>query len=407
MSEPTITGKVIREVLFIVYSHLSRYALHLSISTFSIPSAFPKSDHSSYILYQKLLFSTISITMPSNKAAWLVSPKAKPLVIKEAPYTPAGQGEILIRNAAMAINPIDPALQDRAHMPITYPAILGQDVAGEVVDVGPGAIGFHRGDRVVGHAIGFSGMLSKRSCDNGFQEYTILRDYLAVKIPSTVSYEQAVVLPLGLSTASCGLFQKGTLGLRLPSSDLKPTGETVLIWGGSGSVGNNAIQLAVATGYNVITTASPKNFGLVKKLGASEAFDYNSPNITEDLVNALKDKNLAGAMDCNGRGGGFAATVAVMEALPKDKTKLMSTVISQSKEELPGGTVTRGAFGGSLKDDEVGPAIWRDFLGPALAQGRYILSPEPNVVGKGLESLQDAFEVEKTAKSGKKTVVIM
>lgn len=60
------------------------------------------------------------------------------------------------------------------------------------------------------------------------------------------------------------------------------------------------VQLAVAAGYEVITTASAHNFDYVKKLGASQAFDYNSSTVHEDLLNAFKSKTLAGVMDCIG-----------------------------------------------------------------------------------------------------------
>jgi NADPH:quinone reductase-like Zn-dependent oxidoreductase len=60
------------------------------------------------------------------------------------------------------------------------------------------------------------------------------------------------------------------------------------------------VQLAVAAGYEVITTASAHNFDYVKKLGASQAFDYNSPTVHEDLLNAFKSKTLAGVMDSIG-----------------------------------------------------------------------------------------------------------
>ena len=68
------------------------------------------------------------------------------------------------------------------------------------------------------------------------------------------------------------------------------------VWGGSTSVGNNAIQLAVAAGYDVITTASPKNFGYVKKLGASQVFDYNDKAVVQKVINAFKGKTIAGAL---------------------------------------------------------------------------------------------------------------
>jgi NADPH:quinone reductase-like Zn-dependent oxidoreductase len=76
-----------------------------------------------------------------------------------------------------------------------------------------------------------------------------------------MSYEDAVVIPLGLATAAAGLFDKTQLGLQLPQAPACPaTGKTAVVWGGSTSVGCIAIQLAVAAGYEVFTTASPKNF---------------------------------------------------------------------------------------------------------------------------------------------------
>ncbi len=66
--------------------------------------------------------------------------------------------------------------------------------------------------------------------------------------------------------------------------------------GGSTSVGSNAIQLAVAAGYDVITTASPRNFDFVTSLGASHVFDYNSPSVVKDIIAAFDARSLAGAI---------------------------------------------------------------------------------------------------------------
>jgi len=61
-------------------------------------------------------------------------------------------------------------------------------------------------------------------------------------------------------------------------------------------VGCNAIQLAVAAGYEVFTTCSPKNFDLVKELGASQTFDYNSKTVVKDIIHAFQNKTTAGAI---------------------------------------------------------------------------------------------------------------
>lgn len=109
---------------------------------------------------------------------------------------------MLIRDI-VAINPVDGDIQTTAWFPLTYPAILGGDVAGEVISVGPNVTRFKPGDRVLGTAVG---MQSKRLSDTAFQAYTILQTNMASEIPDKISYESAVVIPLCCSTATAGLF---------------------------------------------------------------------------------------------------------------------------------------------------------------------------------------------------------
>ncbi|WP_319420511.1 alcohol dehydrogenase catalytic domain-containing protein [Pleurocapsa sp. FMAR1] len=85
----------------------------------------------------------------SNTAAWQPKP-GSPLEVKPAPYTSPSENEIVIKNAAVAVNPIDWKLQDEALFDwLQYPLILGDDVAGEVVEVGSGVSRFKPGDRVL------------------------------------------------------------------------------------------------------------------------------------------------------------------------------------------------------------------------------------------------------------------
>jgi NADPH:quinone reductase-like Zn-dependent oxidoreductase len=138
----------------------------------------------------------------------------------------------------VAVNHIDWKLQDLALFPLNYPTILGQDVAGEVFGVGNSVSRFNKGDRVLGYAVR---MLSKRDCEGAFQEYTVVLAHMASPIPSTLSFDRAAVVHLGLSTAAAGLFQKRYLGLQYPSMRPKPTGKTLFIWRGASTVDSNAI----------------------------------------------------------------------------------------------------------------------------------------------------------------------
>lgn len=131
-----------------------------------------------------------------------------------------------------------------------------------------------------------------------FQKYTTCREVVVAKIPDNLPFAEAVVLPLALSTSMVALFE--LLQLALPSTESRSTGKSVLVWGGSSSIGSIAIQLVAAAGYKVITTASAKNHEYVKELGATAVFDHSDPNVTSLLIEALKGSDCAGVYDCIG-----------------------------------------------------------------------------------------------------------
>lgn len=88
--------------------------------------------------------------MSSNQAAWLIKADT-PLQVGDAPLPTAGPNEIVIRNHAVAINPLDTHMQKSGIFVQQWPAIFGCDVAGEVHQVGDGAGDrFKKGDRVIG-----------------------------------------------------------------------------------------------------------------------------------------------------------------------------------------------------------------------------------------------------------------
>jgi NADPH:quinone reductase-like Zn-dependent oxidoreductase len=233
----------------------------------------------------------------SNSAAWLNSALAQ-LEVGDAPYTPPAADQILVCNRAVAVNPLEWIIQVAGPLIyrwLKYPTVIGSDVAGEVVALGTDVTRFKVGDRVLGHAVG-TDKDSNSAAEGGFQHYTLVLERMASPIPDALEFEHAVVLPLAVSTASCALFQHDQLGLAHPSGNPRPTGQTVLVWGGSTSVGSQAIQLAKAAGYEVVTTCSPHNFDYVLRLGAAEVFDYSSLTVVEDIVAAFDGRILAGAV---------------------------------------------------------------------------------------------------------------
>ncbi|KIW12141.1 hypothetical protein PV08_09416 [Exophiala spinifera] len=367
-------------------------------------------------------------TTPSNRAAYLVERNAKELQVRSAPYTSPKLGEIVIRTHAVAINPVDHIVQDSSliYGHLKYPAILGFDVAGEVVEVGKDVTRFKKGDRVVGSAAATDKTINS-SAYGGFQLYTVLLSHMVSYIPDALPYEEASVIPLGLDTAAAGLFQKDQLALQHPSVPAaKSTGKTVLVWGGSTSVGCNAIQLAVAAGYEVITTCSPRNFELVKSLGAVQAFDYKSNTVVRDIKNAFRGRLTAGAVSigygaahkcldvlaaCKGDKALTMISYPMPESTPKHfvvlqtvftyLTGMISLWIKAKRHGIRIGLVD----GYTVIHNEVGPMIYEGYLPKALAEERFIPAPKPQVVGHGLENAQRAMDILKQGVSAKKVVI--
>ncbi|KAL8381563.1 hypothetical protein RB595_005716 [Gaeumannomyces hyphopodioides] len=250
-------------------------------------------------------------------------------------------------------------------------------------------------------------------------------------VPEPISLARAAVIPLGLSTASCGLFQKDQLGLRYPYPSRSQQGteapEVVLIWGGSSSVGCNAIHLTTAAGYQVVTTCSPKNFELVRSLGAKAAFNYKSETAVDDVAREYRARGaVAGAMSIGE--GAAEACVDVLGAC-EGGNRFVSMISYPNPADLnPGvparvlcfvrwsasmwlrttrhGVKTRFVWGASLEDNEVGRLIYEDFLPGALRDGVFVPAPDPRVIGTDFDVVQGGLDMLKKGVSTSKLVVL-
>ncbi|KAI0021696.1 hypothetical protein F4780DRAFT_790035 [Xylariomycetidae sp. FL0641] len=147
----------------------------------------------------------------------------------------------------------------------------------------------------------------------------------------------------------------------------KPKGHTVLVRAGASSVGTNAIHLAVASGYEVIATASPKDFEYCEKLWASQIFDWRAEAraLTQQLITSLERKTCAGGFAVHSGSEGI-----VFEAVGQSSgSKFVACAVSAPAtklEEVQAKTV----FASSIKDNEVADAIYSDYLPKALAEGK-------------------------------------
>lgn len=134
--------------------------------------------------------------------------------------------------------------------------------------------------------------------NGGFAEYVVADAQLLIHIPATWSLEDAAQISVASLTACQCLYQS----LRFPlPPDPVSTPTDLLVWGGSSSVGHFVIQLARLSGLRVIATSSPRNFALLRSMGADLVFSRSDPETPQNIVYATRGK-LKFALDCISEG---------------------------------------------------------------------------------------------------------
>ncbi|WP_026954778.1 NAD(P)-dependent alcohol dehydrogenase [Algoriphagus vanfongensis] len=193
------------------------------------------------------------------------------LQLMEVPKPEPKDNEVLVRVLAASLNKADLFILSGSPFPVRLMAglfkpsiqILGADVAGIIERVGSKVSQFQVGDAVFGD-LSSSGF-------GGFSEYAVAEESLFAKKPSNLSFEEAASLPMAAVTALQGLRNTGSIA----------AGESILINGASGGVGNYAIQIAKAFGANVTAVCSTKNREIAKKSGADKVIDYSLIDFTQ------------------------------------------------------------------------------------------------------------------------------
>ncbi|MEE2057069.1 NADP-dependent oxidoreductase [Rhodococcus artemisiae] len=205
--------------------------------------------------------------------AFAVTEYNGPLQELDVPEPTVGDRDVLIRVDAAGINQLDEKIRTGEFeqiLPYTLPLVLGNDLAGVVIEVGAKVISFKPGDEVYARP-------DKTRIGTFAERIAVSETDLAPK-PTSISMEEAASLPLVALTAWQALVERG---------NVRP-GQKVLIHAGAGGVGSIAIQLAKHLGATVATTASASNADFVRQLGADLVIDYR----TQDFEQVLHDYDL-------------------------------------------------------------------------------------------------------------------
>jgi NADPH:quinone reductase-like Zn-dependent oxidoreductase len=368
------------------------------------------------------------MTAPKNQAAWLTK-AGIPLEVDDALLPTAGPGELVVKNAAIAINPLDWHMQDAGVFIQQWPTIFGCDVAGEVYEVGSDEKRFKKGDRVIGYVNDYIlesrcctdltffhrhtvGLISGRPQDGAYALYTVVLADKAAILPDAISFTDGVVVPFALEAAVCALSLKvpgvalpgvSTPALGLPYPSLQNTvpalGKTLIVNGGSSSTGSMVTQLANAAGIRVIAMTSARNFDLSKRCGAAEVFDYKDSSVVEKVVDAVR------------KSGEEFIGIFDSISIPETYTHDLAILAQQGGGQLvcthpPPTDVPENVKAGMIfAVNDVATPVWKDYVTPALEAGKLLCLPSPTVVGKGLEYIQEALKKCKAGVSATKLIV--
>lgn len=227
------------------------------------------------------------------------------LELADMPMPAPKPDEILVKIHAAGLNPVDNAIVKGDFKPVlkfALPAVMGSDLAGEVVGVGQRVTRFKVGDAVFGSTFDLG--------IGTFAEYAAVPEHAAALKPSSLSFVEAASLPM------VGLTSWQALTERI---QIRP-GQKVFVPAGAGGIGTFAIQLAHHLGAHVGTTTSTANVEFVRALGADEVIDYKKQDFKDVLrgydavLGTLKGEELEKATQIVKAGGKVVSLVGPPDA---------------------------------------------------------------------------------------------
>jgi len=179
---------------------------------------------------------------------------------------PAVAGHVIIRVRAASFNYHDVfTMRGMPGIKVPLPVIIGLDMAGEVVEVGPEVVGWHTGERVLVNPVNKRKGLMGEMLDGGMAEYCLVSADQLIRMPNNVSFEDAASLPVAYGTAHRMFITHKTI----------EKGERVIVLGASGGVGTGCVILAKMLGAEVIACASSDaKLARLKALGADHLINY-------------------------------------------------------------------------------------------------------------------------------------
>ncbi|MBV9448976.1 MAG: NADP-dependent oxidoreductase [Streptosporangiaceae bacterium] len=193
------------------------------------------------------------------------------LVYEDADRPVPGPGQVVVKVAGAAFNPLDVAIRGgfvQQVFPVTFPHIPNYDVAGVITETGEGVSGWSAGDAVVAFL--------PMTAPGAAAEYVAVAAETLAAAPRSIELADAAALPSVGLTAWQSLFEHAGLKAGRRGRRPRPIQQSVLINGAGGAVGGYAVQFARRAGAIVTATASARSLGRLRSYGADQIIDYTA-----------------------------------------------------------------------------------------------------------------------------------
>jgi len=193
--------------------------------------------------------------------------------VTDFPDPVVADGHVVIRVRATSFNYHDVfTVRGMPGIKVPMPMIIGLDLAGEILEVGPGVSGWKTGDRVLVNPLNKAKGLMGEMMHGGLAEKCLVAEHQLIRMPAGVSFEAAAALPVAYGTAHRMIVTHDTIA----------KGDKVLVLGASGGVGTGCVLLAKMRGAEVIACASSADkIERLKALGADHAINYKEVDFSK------------------------------------------------------------------------------------------------------------------------------
>ncbi|PVH83380.1 GroES-like protein [Cadophora sp. DSE1049] len=314
------------------------------------------------------------MSTPTHDAVVTVAIGA-PLEIKQVPTPKPTGDEVLVKVLYTASTPLD-LHQNDGGLLVTHPQVLGDGTAGIVVEIGPDVKDLKIGDKVFGFTW-------RSQVEKAHQIYSLAPRYLLALLPPRHTLQEAITLPNNLVT----VFYSLTTDLGLPLPWPKPASyvpehsdSPILIWGGSSSVGQFALQVLRYYGYwNLLTTSSTAHHETLKAYGAKETFDYRSPSVISDILSSVPESSpkIPFTLDCIGSQSGSLAPLAKIAERGSKVAVLLPVIVRDAAE---------GGVRPEYSMDVEGSADWKEGVDARGVRTHFYLDSEimPTLLAEGV-----------------------